>query len=402
MTALLSRKERAMWAAGFILVATLLVTTRFESQDPDSALYAAMSERLSALPVAHWIAPYWFALWHDSGMTELFRENPAGIFLLPAALGRMGIPAVQAAYVAGIATALAALLAIATLVARVTSRDDGRPLLVLLQVMPVAFIFRVRSNHEYPMLLCLAVCLLGLEGLNRSWRSSALVIAGLVGGLVIKGVFVVPILIAAGLWIAVDPTGRGSRARETTAVLAGVAAMVAVIMLYDVAYRHVTGETFWGPYWQRQMAPLTIATPVEGAAEIAKHLLYYIVRLLWHPAPWSLALTWVGWRRFRTDRAAASPLAASEQRAIWFSLAFVTILVLMFSLPSRFAERYLFSATYVLGACGGVVAWREWTWLRSAVTRLDAAIPALPAMLWTLLMLLRIGLGPWIPRIQDH
>lgn len=402
MTALLSRKERAIWAAGFAMVATLLVVTRFDSRDPDSALHAAMSQRLAALPVAHWIAPYWWALWPGSGMDQLYREHPAGIFLIPAALDRMGVPAEQATYVVGVAAGLASLMLIATLVARVTTREDARAVLVLLQVMPVAFIFRVRGNHEYPMLVCLTACLLGLEGMRRSWRSAALVAAGMVGGLLVKGVFVVPILIAAGLWIVVDPGRTEARGRQALACLAGLACMALTIAAYDADYRHVTGELFWGPYWLRQMGPVTMATPLDGATTFAKHLFFYVVRLLWHPAPWSLALLWVGWRRVRTAAPGRPALADGARRGVWFSAAFVTVLVLMFSVPSRFAERYLFSATFALGTCGAVVAWRSWPKLRLATLRLDAAIPALPAVLWTVLMLLRIGLGPWIPRIQDH
>jgi 4-amino-4-deoxy-L-arabinose transferase-like glycosyltransferase len=402
MPALLSKRERAVWAACFVAMAALIVATRFESRDPDSALYAAMSARLAELPMSQWIAPYWFGLWHGSGVNQLFLENPAGIFLIPVALDRAGIPAAQGAYIVGIAAGLGSLLLIALLVSRVTSRDDGRALLLLLPLMPVAFIFRVRSNHEYPMLFCLALCLMGLEGLRRSWRSAGLVIAGLVAGVVIKGVFVVPILIAAGLWVLIDPPVAGVRARQTVAVLAGLAAIAAAVVVYDAAFYRVTGTTFWGPYWRRQLDPVTIATPFDGAATIASHFWYYLVRVLWHPAPWSLALIWIGWRRWSTPASSRAALAESERRALRFVLAFVTISVLMFSLPSRFAERYLFSATYAFGACGAVVAWRAWPRLRSVVSRLDAAIPALPAVLWTVLMLLRIGLGPLIPRIQDH
>ena len=82
-------------------------------------------------------------------------------------------PAVQAAYVVGIGAGLACLL-----LHRRTGRAgqlarDGRLALVLLQLMPVAFIFRIRANHEYPMLLCLLVLLLGYDGVRRSWIVAA-------------------------------------------------------------------------------------------------------------------------------------------------------------------------------------------------------------------------------------
>ena len=52
---------------------------------------------------------------------------------------------------------------------RVVPRDDARAALVLLQLMPVAFLFRIRANHEYLMLVGLLVTLVGLEKVRQSW-----------------------------------------------------------------------------------------------------------------------------------------------------------------------------------------------------------------------------------------
>ena len=147
-------RELAIWAACFLAAATLIVVTGFTSLDADSALYAGISGKLTNEPVSRWIAPEWWGFWDSTG---LFREHPAGLYFLPAALGRLGIPAVQAAFVQGIAAELGALLLIGVIVARITRAADGRAALVLLQLMPVAFIFRIRSNHEYPMLFCLVL-----------------------------------------------------------------------------------------------------------------------------------------------------------------------------------------------------------------------------------------------------
>jgi 4-amino-4-deoxy-L-arabinose transferase-like glycosyltransferase len=49
---------------------------------------------------------------------------------------------------------------------------------VLLQLMPVAFIFRIRANHEYPILVCLLLSLLGLAWIGEKrpggWARSPL------------------------------------------------------------------------------------------------------------------------------------------------------------------------------------------------------------------------------------
>jgi hypothetical protein len=192
---LLAPQEIRIWAAGFLVVALLLALTGFASDDPDSALHAALSARLAEGPVSHWVVPEWWGNWDSEG---LYREHPIGVLFLPTLLASIGVPAVPASYIVGIAAGLAALLLLGHLVSRLGTAADGRAAMVLLQLMPVAFLFRIRANHEYPMLVCLLLTVVGLEGVQRSWRWAALVAAALSAALLIKGVFVVIVLAGRG------------------------------------------------------------------------------------------------------------------------------------------------------------------------------------------------------------
>jgi 4-amino-4-deoxy-L-arabinose transferase-like glycosyltransferase len=394
---LLSGRERAIWIACFLIVSTLLVLTRFASSDPDSALYAALSAKLSQQPVARWIAPEWWGLWPQAHQTGYFREHPAGLFFIPAALGRAGVPAEQASYIFGVGAALAALVLVSYLVMRVTNREEGRAALVLLQIMPVAFVFRIRDNHEYPMLVCLLISLIGLDGVSRSWWWASLVALGFAAGLLVKGVFVVLVIIGAGLWIALNPTDAPSRSRQVVACTVGLLAMAAVAWAYDVAYVRVTGESFWSAYWKRQLGPMQFESAAEHALLFVRHLGFYAIRLLFHPAPWSLVLGWTLWRNWTSGSAAAT--VGREKRALVLVLAFAVIWVVLLSAASRFAERYAFSATYLVGAAGVVVAYRRSQKLKTALARLDSSVPAAPAIVWLTLIVLRLALGPFLPRI---
>ena len=61
---------------------------------------------------------------------------------------------------------------------------------------------------------------------------------------------------------------------------------------YEFWFRAVTGEAYWVPYWQRQLGQVEVATPVGGGvASLAWNVLFYLNRLAWHAAPWSLALS---------------------------------------------------------------------------------------------------------------
>ncbi len=389
--------ELVTWAALYLVVATLLVVTSFASDDPDSALYANLSARLAEGPVSHWIAPEWWGYWDSQG---LFREHPAGVFLLPTALARLGLPPVQGSYVVGTAVGLGSLLLIGVLVSRVTSGQAGRAALILLQLMPVAFLFRIRANHEYPMLFCTLLVLLGLDGVRRSWWWAAVVAAAFVAALLVKAVFVVLIVVAAGLWIALNPARvTGSIARPIVALAAAGVLMAITAMAYDAAYFRVTGETFWGPYWQRQLGPLTILTPIEGASTLAGHVWFYVTRLLWHATPWSLTLGIIVWQWRGRLRSIWQATAEPARRGMIFGALFVVVAVVILSPSSRFAERYAFSATYALGTLGAVVAWHAWPAMARAFGSVDRTVPAFPAVLWFALMIGRLVIGPFLPRI---
>jgi hypothetical protein len=396
MRALLRRREIALWALCFIAVSFLLVATAFTSDDPDSALYAALSARLAEGPPARWIAPEWWGEWDSEG---LFREHPAGVFLLPAMLGAMGVPGVQAAYIVGIGAGLASVVLIALLGARVTgSPADGRLLLVLLQLMPLAFIFRIRANHEYPMLVCLLVAILGADAVRRSWRWIWLMPLALGAAVLVKAAFVAIPLLAIGWWAIANPTRvAGSIWRPIGGLAVSAAAIIVMAFAYEWLYVEVAGESFWGGYWARQMAPLTIGASPASETSMLYRLGFYALRMLWHPAPWSFALIAAWW----VGRGGWSELSPSARRGLVFCLGFAASSVLLLVPASRFAERYIFSANYALAAAGILAAAYGWPAFRAAFDRLDRRVPALPALCWTLLMLMRLVIGPFLPRISS-
>jgi 4-amino-4-deoxy-L-arabinose transferase-like glycosyltransferase len=399
---LLPARESVIWIVCFLSVATLIVVTGFTSTDSDSALYAGLADRLTQEPIQRWLAPEWWGFWTHVNMSGLFLEHPAGVLLLPAALARIGIPALQGAYVVGVAAGLASLLLMAALIRRFTARDDARIALVLLQLMPVAFVFRIRANHEYPMLVCLLVALHGLVAASSGSFvvGTLLVCIGLAGGLVIKGVFVAKIMLAIALWIAINPTGEaGGRRRCALAAVIGIAAMAGVAIAYDAIHSAASSQPFWSMYWQRQLGPLTEVGTFDVVLNSARNLLFYLSRLVWHPAPWSVALVLVAWRMRRHFGDKWRAISAPARQGLLFAIGFALLATLLVAPASRYAERYAFPDSHAI-ACAGVVAVRRaWPSLADAVLRLDRRIPALPALVWLALVLLRLLGGSVLPRV---
>ena len=93
------------------------------------------------------------------------------------------------------------------------------------------------------------------------------------------------------------------------------------------------------------------------------------------------------------------PRDRRERGGLLLAIAFTAGSALVLSTAGRLAERYAFSASFVLAAAGAAVTYRSWPALRAWLARADAAIPAFPALAWIALLTLRLLLGPRLPRI---
>jgi hypothetical protein len=267
--------------------------------------------------------------------------------------------------------------------------------------MPLASIFRIRANHEYPMLACLLFAIIGADLVRRSWRWIWVMPLALVSALLVKGVFVMVPLIAVGFWVLINPRQEPNTVwRPILAVLASLGTMAVVAVAYDAAYLRVTGEAFWAPYWERQLAPLTIATPGDGGSTLVGHATFYAIRILWHPAPWSWCLLLAAWKYRTRVNGIWRTWTERERRAFLAVLLTASSIVLMLIPASRFAERYIFAANHLFAAAGIVVALRVWPAFARQVAEWDARLPGLPALVWTTLMFARLVVGPYLPRIS--
>ena len=180
---------------------------------------------------------------------------------------------------------------------------EARALGWLVQLLPIAFTFRIRANHEQAVLLCLVAALYGVERSRTRPRWALLTVAGLVGLLLVKGVLAVfgPVLCA--LWLlARRLTAPGPAPADRAAWLglgAGVLAMGAAAGLYEQLYRQATGEPFWSFYLARQLGAAAAAGEGAGLAVKLYNLVWYLGRVLWFPFPWSLALVLAAWHARR-------------------------------------------------------------------------------------------------------
>jgi hypothetical protein len=373
-------------AAGWVLLAAV----HYRARDPDSRLYAEISARMAEAPGAGWIAPEFPPGWYMSG---LYREHPVGLFVPSAALAALEYPAEQAAYAMNALYQVLGIVLLQRLAATRAPGLEARALGWLIQLLPIAFTFRIRANQEAAVLLCLLAALYGAERASERKCFAVLTAAGLVGLLLVKGILAVfgPALCA--LWLisrrlAGEQQHGGDRA-AWTGIAAGVAAMAAAAAVYEFLYRQATGEPFWSFYLTRQLGVAAATRDASGPISgFAYNLVWYLGRVLWFPFPWSVASALALWRAARSSSARVD--VAARAGAV-FTLAVVGLYVVLFSFSDRRADRYIFPVYFGVGAAGIVAALRGIPWLGRLAARLDR--PWLPAAVWGVAFLAHLVAG---------
>ncbi len=383
------RVSAAAWVGVLAAAWVTLAVLGYGSRDADSRLYAEIAAQMARAPAASWIAPEFPPGWFMSGP---FLEHPVGLFVPAAILARLGYPAGQAAYAMNALYQAATLVLLPALAARFAFGLEARTLGWLVQLLPIAFTYRVRANHEPALLLCLVLALLGTEKSRRSPSFMLLSCVGLVGLVLVKGVFAALGPPLCALWLLTArrdgppdaPTARPAWLGLGVAVLA----MAGAAATYEILHRQATGEPFWSFYLSRQLGVAAAAGQgggFQGAAlQKVSNLAWYLGRVLWFAFPWSVALVaaarpWL-WRRGASARPGeGDPRAVAAAAFVGGAL---LLYVGVFSLFDRRADRYVFPAYYLVGAAGAVAAIRRWPALRRVAERLDR--PWLPAAVFLL------------------
>jgi len=383
------------WALAVATTAVLIAATHFESRDPDSSLHAGIAARLSQLPVRQWIAPEWWGLWNAEGP---YCEHPAGIFILPAALARLGFPPTQAAYAVNALYQAATFILVALLAASVVAPRDARALGWLLQIILVAFVYRIRANHEYALLAGLLFAVYSTERARSRPAWTLGMVAGFCLVLLTKGVFAAIVPPTCAVWLL----ARSESVRDLRAcgkAWAAVASMPLVGLVvawgYEAAYVGATGRSFLAVYQSRQL-PATAVTEGSLVGRTAYSAVWYAARVFWYPLPFSLFAGLVAWRGVRSGEAwpwrrtpsGDGPAASSLRQGAWFGIVTTVLLTGAFSLAHRKADRYLFAVYFILAAVGAIDAIHRVAWLRRIVDRLDR--PWVPAGVYVLLVVLRL------------
>jgi hypothetical protein len=375
----------AWWSLALIVATVLLAATSFTTRDADSRVYITIASRMAAEPMSRWIAPQWWGAW---GMQGIFREHPIGTFVLPALLGRAGYPPIQASFVITLGAQIVSLLMFVALAERFVPAFSARSLTWTLQLLPIAFVFRIRANQEYLLLAGLLLALVGLDRARRHPGWLVLALSGYVYALLVKGVFAFLAPVCGALWIVASPRQAGER---RSIAWVGIASMVVLTPIvaweYERLYVAATGQSFLDYYLGPRIALGGNATTGSMPFPFDKlwNAGWYLGRVAWYAAPWSLVLA-AAW--------ASRSESASEERGRWIGYCAAATLatVALVALRDTKADRYVFPAYFFAAAGGTVLAIARWPTVERWTIALDRFWPWGPAALWMTLFLSRLVL----------
>jgi 4-amino-4-deoxy-L-arabinose transferase-like glycosyltransferase len=389
----------AAWALAWVVTAALLAAVQFTSRDPDSQLYAGISARLVQEPLSQWIAPQWWGFWNSQGP---YCEHPVGMFVVPALLGRVGYPSLQAAYAVNALYQVISFGLITLIAATVATERQSRALTCLLQLLPMAFVFRVRANQEYAVLAGVLFALYATERARTRPRWTLGMVAGFCAVLLVKGVFAVMVPVTCIIWLLARTASNPRRFSDRAAWAAVVAMPLAGALVawgYEAAYVHATGQSFLEIYRSRQLPEADIVGQ-SHVVRTAYTASWYLTRVAWYAFPWSLVAVGIAVRAMARRawlpwRLSGDPDSSGRQ-GVWFAIVSAVVLTAAFSLAHRKADRYIFPVYFFIAAGGAGPALARWPRLQRFAT--VAERPWVPAILYVALVVATVASTGKLPR----
>jgi hypothetical protein len=291
----------------------------------------------------------------------------------------------------------AAVLTLIPLLAGVLmSGVEARSLAWLLQLLPVAFVYRIRGNQEHPLLMCFLALLYGTHRARANPAWVLLMLAAFSALVLIKGAFAMFALVSAALWIVFVPGSKDDTPSSNwwAWIGLGLAAAVAALMMagYEALYVRTTGESFIEFYRSTRLGESMDLGDPRVVPHALGNVLWYLTRLTWFAAPWSLlafvAVYYV--LRAGVRPSTASPVDPMGTAGVWWAVITTVVFIAVLSPANVRAERFIFPTYFIVAAIGVAAAYRYFESFASFLNRTDRH-RWLPPAVWFVTFLLSLG-----------
>ncbi|WP_417336296.1 glycosyltransferase family 39 protein [Halobacteriovorax marinus] len=336
-----------LWILVIAVLAIIIVRTDYAARENDSRLYSIFTQQLAGKPFSKINTLEWQGSSAFSETeTPYVRDHLIGQFIFPVIIAKLGYSSKHAIYLANIIYKALSLYFIYLLVSYYFEKNIALLTTILIQLTPISLNYQMRANHE-PLLLLLTLASLycSIRVKDSKFFSIPTFLATQLCFLV-KGIAfipIMPIIFIANIFN--QENIRKPNIKQLLILSAICFSTILTAIAYEYLFRSNTGHSFFEKYIQVQIMGRSFAEDKSNIFLLSniKTFTYYIGRVLVYSMPWSLIAIIILLRnKFKLQ-------ITDKSKNLYLTLLLSSLIyILVFSISSRTASRYIYPAYYLL------------------------------------------------------
>jgi hypothetical protein len=339
-------KLSLFWLLAFLIATLVLVNSHFKSTSNDSKYYTELvvrhhQDNLQEIITTKWGENYW-GYDPNSYTLDIF----PGQLLMGVAIAKLGIPPEQSLHILGMVFQILSIFILVKIVEYFSEFSFASVLFYSILLTPMAFSYNIRANHELGIMFFSFLSLYSGIRITTSGKWGIAVILSTVMLLWIKGPFFIfgPILSAVGYLLSTQNNKRIWKIILTIFLSLAIAIVSAIY--FDRLFYDLTKIHFLKEFWNIQIISRQI--PSTSRFSFITLKLYNFYYYLWHYLVY--ALPWFAFLIVEFFKNRASIMTFLKSRLSLSMLVPATLFLLVFTVNSRHAARYVFPAYYLFSA----------------------------------------------------
>jgi len=334
-----------LWILVIAVLAIIIVQTDYEARENDSRLYSIFTQQLAGKPFSKINTLEWQK---QSPYLEIetpyVRDHLIGQFIFPVIIAKLGYSSKHAIYLANIIYKALSLYFIYLLVSYYFEKNIALLTTILIQLTPISLNYQMRANHE-PLLLLLALaslyCSIRIKD-SKVFSIPTFLATQLC--FLVKGIAfipIMPIIFIANIFN--QENIRKPNIKQLLILSAICFSTILTAIAYEYLFRSKTGHSFFEKYIQVQIMGRSFAEDKSNIFLLSniKSFTYYIGRVLTYSMPWSLiAIVILLRNKFKLQ-------ITDKSKNLYLTLLLSSLIyILVFSISSRTASRYIYPAYF--------------------------------------------------------
>jgi 4-amino-4-deoxy-L-arabinose transferase-like glycosyltransferase len=288
-----------------------------------------------------WGENYWG---YDPNSYDL--DNFPGQMILGIAVTKLGTPPEQALHILGMLFQVLSIFLLVEIAKQFSSLETASTLYYALLLTPMAFAYNIRANHELGIMFFSILSL--YAGLRLPFSKYWGIVTALASVMLlwIKGPFFIFGLILTGLGYFSTVNNYKKLWPLVMTLILSLIVIISSALYFDHLYESLTGVKFLLGFWKIQIAGRQIPSTSQFSFITLKiyNLYYYSWHYMAYALPWILFLL-VNLTKNKKDFISF----LKSKLSICFLLAALSF-VLVFTVNSRHAARYVFPGYYLFSA----------------------------------------------------